>query len=286
MSQIKIIESWTSPAKDQGDNEDGWGVAGTAVSPVIYVIDGCTDYARADSAKIFPGGTSSAWWHKEQLAANLKLAPWGEQDLYSTMYQVIENINLEYRKLTDIDSRPEWALPCSTLVLVEYVADKDLLRIATIGDTSLLLMNHSGEIIRLPSTTEDKEGEEKIAELLHIKNQNEAAQLLRRERRQKFIATGRHCISLFNDRMSGLTITEIPTHDFTHMLLATDGFMRLTDVLNRFDHGTLLESIAQNGLKAVGKCLRSLERNTPPSSHYSRIKAHDDATAVYVKIGN
>lgn len=66
------------------------------------------------------------------------------------------------------------------------------------------------------------------------------------------------------------------------VLLASDGFMRLVDVLKRYDEAGLMQAVVSDGAAALVDELRRLESGDPRTERFNRVKIHDDATALVV----
>lgn len=69
------------------------------------------------------------------------------------------------------------------------------------------------------------------------------------------------------------------------LLLATDGFMRLVDMMERYDDGGLLAATTQRGAAAMIAELRDIEREDGRAERFARVKLHDDATALMLRPG-
>ncbi|WP_161783823.1 hypothetical protein [Bosea sp. LC85] len=69
------------------------------------------------------------------------------------------------------------------------------------------------------------------------------------------------------------------------VLLASDGFMRLVDVLKRYDEAGLMQAVVSEGAAALVAELRRLESGDPRTERFNRVKIHDDATALVVMPG-
>ncbi len=66
------------------------------------------------------------------------------------------------------------------------------------------------------------------------------------------------------------------------VLLASDGFMRLVDVIAHHDDRALMDAVKHMGTDGVIAELRQLESADPQAERYRRVKIHDDATALVV----
>jgi len=69
-----------------------------------------------------------------------------------------------------------------------------------------------------------------------------------------------------------------------HVLLATDGLMRLVDVFRRYDARALVEAARARGLAALARELRDLEQADVSCALFPRAKVSDDASAVLLRV--
>ena len=70
----------------------------------------------------------------------------------------------------------------------------------------------------------------------------------------------------------------------TRLLLATDGFMRLTDLFARYSWDELFDLAARDGLSALVDELRQMEVADGDCLHVPRTKPHDDASAILLEV--
>ncbi len=70
----------------------------------------------------------------------------------------------------------------------------------------------------------------------------------------------------------------------TRLLLATDGFMRLTDLFARYDWDELFDLACRNGLAALVEELRQMETADGDCLNVPRTKPHDDASAILIEV--
>lgn len=70
----------------------------------------------------------------------------------------------------------------------------------------------------------------------------------------------------------------------TRLLLATDGFMRLTDLFGRYGWDELIELAGRNGLANLVDELRQMETADGDCLHVPRTKPHDDASAILIEV--
>jgi hypothetical protein len=67
------------------------------------------------------------------------------------------------------------------------------------------------------------------------------------------------------------------------LLLASDGFMRLVDVIRRYSEAELMQAVNDKGIVSLIAELRRLEREDGQARRFARVKIHDDATALVIQ---
>lgn len=70
----------------------------------------------------------------------------------------------------------------------------------------------------------------------------------------------------------------------SHVLLATDGLMRLVDVFQRYDDAGIVAAAASDGLEPLLDELRRIETQEGNASAHPRVKASDDASALLLRV--
>lgn len=70
----------------------------------------------------------------------------------------------------------------------------------------------------------------------------------------------------------------------TPLLLASDGFMRLVEIFERYDRASLMEAVLRRGVNALHDELRGLEAADPECLRHPRTKPSDDATALLLTV--
>jgi hypothetical protein len=68
----------------------------------------------------------------------------------------------------------------------------------------------------------------------------------------------------------------------TGVMLATDGFLRLSDLFGHATDEDLYAAVLAGEASSLMKILRDLERNDPLGHRHLRVKTHDDATVMAV----
>lgn len=67
------------------------------------------------------------------------------------------------------------------------------------------------------------------------------------------------------------------------LLLASDGFMRLVDVIRHYGEADLMQAVKDEGVGSLIAELRRLEREDGQARRFARVKIHDDATALVIQ---
>lgn len=68
-----------------------------------------------------------------------------------------------------------------------------------------------------------------------------------------------------------------------HVLLASDGLMRLVDVFQRYSAAELFDAITQRGVAELVAEVRAMEMEDADCIAFPRAKRHDDASGVLIR---
>jgi serine/threonine protein phosphatase PrpC len=271
---LTITAWWTSPGSLSEPNEDAWGFARYGETSVLWLIDGCTDLDRKWSKTHYPGGISSAYWHKEALSRALGNHVYTSigQDPRQYLMKVVEQVRAEYDAL-GLEELDDWAYPSSMLVWVALFPKEKILKVIWTGDSVCIVRSAERTLIFPPSAA---------GAVLDFTGKEGCTKDLRwhRQRRKEHIRTGGSSISIFPGRLAGVQIADLEVAPGTELVLASDGFYRIVNVLQDIEPDHVIQQIKERGLEALGRRLRNLENRTRSSLESSQSKVHDDATAV------
>ena len=95
--------------------------------------------------------------------------------------------------------------------------------------------------------------------------------------------TGYGVFSLTPTPMRFVRTGQVVMQEGGHVLLATDGLMRLVDVFGCYNARNLLDAAVSNGLEALLRELRGIETSDADGHRYPRAKAYDDATGLLLR---
>lgn len=179
--------------------------------------------------------------------------------------------------------------PSAVLGLVRVMQDGQVLHIegAVIGDVSILIQDGDRierwtdpssspfEALTIAAATADGHlpGE--------VISPKALAQILR-NRRSLNRPGGYWAINPGLSWTAGLRLFSGSISDKATILLASDGFMRLVDVIAHHDDRGLMDAVKRKGAAGIIAELRQLESADPGAERYRRVKIHDDATALVV----
>jgi hypothetical protein len=85
--------------------------------------------------------------------------------------------------------------------------------------------------------------------------------------------------------MAGLETSRISCAPGDEVLLMSDGFSALIDGYAAYDEAGLFDALAVQGLAGLGERLRAIEAADIACARYPRFKTSDDATALWLRIG-
>lgn len=182
--------------------------------------------------------------------------------------------------------------PSAVLGIVRLTSDGTACRIegVVIGDVSILIQD-GDRIERWTDPSSNPFEAQTIAAATadghrpgEVISPKALAQILR-NRRSLNRPGGYWAVNPGLDWTAGLSLFSGTISPTATILLASDGFMRLVDIIDHHDDRGLMEETKRIGAAGVIAELRRLESADPQAEHYRRVKIHDDATALLVTPG-
>ena len=276
---LEIIASESIPSDAINDDRVG------TLDNLAWAIDGATDIG--DGPII--GERSDAAWLAE--AAGTWLTENGAQigpDLQSLLPELTGFLrsSFEHGKRREPNGRHEH--PSASCLIARLEGSS--LEYVAVGDCTMLVEQADGSIARYGTNTKDAGDAWLTPHIKRLAPSNGAP--TSSNLRKALIPTLRHARSLMN-RVPGygvLSITEPPQRyirhgsldipDGTRMLIASDGYLRLTDVYRKYTTKELLYESFSNSLPAMLDQLRKIEEADTDCKTFPRAKARDDASAI------
>lgn len=274
-----------SQASDKGSaacNEDICGTAGSCA----WIVDGSAFF----SGETWTAGESEGAWLVRRIDAALRASPPEDGPLSAWAEGLERQLQRDYAALGQgRPAREAGEGPSAVLGLVRLRRDGRACRIegAVIGDVSILIRDE-GRIERWtdPSTgpfeartiAAASAGGHRPGEVISAAA---LAQILC-NRRSLNRPGGYWAINPGLGWQPGLRLFSKSVSADATVLLASDGFMRLVDVIGHLDEAGLMDQAERVGAAGLVAELRRLERADPQAERFRRVKIHDDATALIV----
>lgn len=266
-------------------NEDRIG----HTSEMAWVIDGATDVAEQ---RLLAGGSDAAWL-AEALDAELRRLVHDRLPLEALLVAVSETIarNFEREQLRPPRERHE--LPSAAGIVLRRTSGG--VELLSLGDCSLVVAPAEGDAYVVGETAGLSPGDQRTAQAMRQIQQSTGTRTwvearghllprLRASREGLNRPGGYGAFSVVPVPAELVGIERIPLTSGTHLLLASDGFMRLADVYRRYRGPQLLGEGRRRGLAAVVAEMRELEAADPECLAIPRAKPRDDASAMLLAV--
>lgn len=266
-------------------NEDRAGSAGN----LAWVIDGATDLVEEPLV----GEHSDAAWLAEHTQRSLSSM---EQEQLDDLAELPAGISMHLADAFARHSRrrptARWEHPSAAAIIIR--ATKDHLDWVSLGDCALIVETPAG--LNCIGVGGPEAGDSRLASALQRLNikrtliteaerRSELLPQLRKGRGEKLNQPGGYgVISITPPPRELVSTGRLSVASSSHVLLATDGLMRLVEIFRRYDAQTLLETAKTKGLGRLLHELRSLEADDSDCFGHPRLKQSDDATGLLMRI--
>jgi hypothetical protein len=278
---LVTVDCQTSPSGQV--NEDRAG----AVNALAWVIDGATDVVETPLTRAL----SDADWIAGRLDATLRdIGASAPADLAGLPSITANRLAADFAREAIRQPTGKFEHPSASALIVrpcrkglDYVA---------VGDCSMLSLSQSGfvragveadaagdrQLAAVLSALHNKHGGlDAVAARAHVWPSIRAARAAMNE------PTGYGVFSLTPTPMRFVRTGQVVMQEGGHVLLATDGLMRLVDVFGCYSARDLLCAAVSNGLEALLRELRGIETSDADGHRYPRAKAYDDATGLLLR---
>lgn len=274
-----------SQASEKGSapyNEDMSGTAGSCA----WIIDGSAFFSGAARTT----NESEGAWLVRLIDATLQANP-PDREAFDSWAETLElQLQQAYAALGQgHPEREEGEGPSAVFGVVRLLRDGEAYRIeaAVIGDVSILIQDGD----RLERWTDPSAGPFEARTIAAATADGHrpgevispaALEQIHRNRRSLNRAGGYWAINPGLSWRAGLRLFSARISSAATILLASDGFMRLVDVIAHHDDRGLMRETRRVGAAGVIAELRRLEGADPRAERFRRVKIHDDATALVV----
>lgn len=266
-------------------NEDRHG---HSAGMLAWVIDGATDVLEQPLV----GDGSDAAWFAEAAHRALTVAALDPPDHLSDLPGLLcaavaeEFARNAYRQPAGRHEHP------SATTLILRVHDRRLDYVA-VGDCALIA--RSGDTLHTVGLGGHEAGDRSTAQVLTtFQKQNHTASpddakahmwpKIRAQRAGINRPDGYGALSITSPPAQFIVSGGFEVSPGDHVLIATDGLTRLSEVYRRHEPAQLFDTAISRGLHALVTELREIETADASCRNYPRVKATDDATALLLKM--
>ena len=281
MSRLEVLD-WAS-ARANPSNEDIFGSCGRWA----WIADGASGLAGTP----YTPGPSDAAWLVEQIDAAIASMPaeLSARGWAKAMETGVANAFLPYRK-----AGAETPLRYPAAALAAIRLNGSSIEALNIGDCAVVLRNGFGAAERLGTSRVERF--DRCVESILRRSQAKggsyedawpAMQARIARNRAKANRAGGYWVVRPDSRWARHTqVRRRKVGPGSRILLATDGFMRLTDAYRRYPTPDSLLEACRAGLVPLLAELRAIEADDSGCARYPRIKPSDDATALLLEVSH
>jgi hypothetical protein len=284
--KLEILDRATSPGGRV--NEDRAGGAGR----MAWVIDGATDVLETP---ILPADSDASWFAAALDSALSSLAnePITSQGLPAMIAAATDQIATAFENTAVRPVRHRHEHPSAAGSIVRLDAGR--LEHYCAGDCVLLAETPDGRFTRI-GVDEEIAGDRLFLDRVKSRRQDDAqpiewgriraemADRLRRGRDKLNTPGGYGALSITLPPDKFVRSGFIDAPPGTTILLASDGFSRLSDVFGTIPFPDLIGAARSRSLGSLMDQLRQIEREDADGARFARLKRHDDATALLVRV--
>jgi hypothetical protein len=271
---LDLLQSISLAGHPDTPNDDRAGAA----SGHAWVIDGATDLGPPGLVGARGG---AAWLAGEAQAAFTAATAASIEALFT---HVAAHILAAWARARTREPEARWELPLASALAARL--DEDGLEIGWLGDCAALLRRADGEVVRLGPTQDGRAAEAARAAALaehglgSVKRSAPILETLRAGRGRP----GSRLLSVDPDHLRP-EFARTPCAPGDELLLMSDGYATLIDDYAAFDNAGLFAAVRARGLAQLGVELRAIERDDAACTRYPRFKTSDDATAIWLRVG-
>lgn len=272
------IDSYTHSVKIE--NEDCFGVTATSV----FVMDGASSLS---SCNFTPSSNDVVWmvrWWQKYLLAHLDDL---EIPLLNLLEQGVKNINENFSEYIPVEKLSKLQQVSASIGVVR--TNKDFIECFVLGDVEISL-KRKGHPTEVLTNEKIKTFDQQIIELM-LKNKNRLNEcvfkgftqeewvLLKKNRMQMNTDDGYYILSHDKQAIKSGIYKQYPLEYWSSCLLSSDGISILDKYYPRNE---LMDLMRAKGVKSLIEELRGYESEDEAMISLTRLKTHDDATAVHI----
>jgi len=283
MRQVSSLAISDSGSDASGTyNDDCWG----SVSTAVWILDGATALSQD---RLFPAAPSDAHWFVNAVDFELRHSDWSKATrplLRSVMQRVGRRFHLE--AVERIEQVSLW--PLASFALIRVYGGR--IEFANLGDCRILWRSSKARTVKSFGSSRVTELDGKVIKEIdrlhregyksHALVRNAILPMIEAHRKLKNTPQGYWILDVSGKGISHLQTTTVEAADVERVLLCTDGYYRCVDTYHRRTDQSLLSDSVNNGISAMIRELREIERTDEQCLKFPRMKPLDDATGVLV----
>lgn len=272
-------------AKAAGDiSEDAWGHIGDENFGAAWILDGATGLGER---QYISGAYSDAAWYANEFSRALhqhSLWPVPAREVFSTALRQMAKAWQDQIS----DAVPRYALPSAAGIWVRWQDGE--IEAVSLGDCRGWLLSDDHQLTQLGLLDEDP-NDAWLAEQIATHQQNgitsddmrmRVMDILREARASMNTPNGYPIFSVHSDICGELPVRKLKLWG-GNIILCSDGLFRWSDVLRQGNAPEFAAACVED-LSHTLNYVRELENADPDCTRYTRLKRHDDATGIVLKI--
>lgn len=217
-----------------------------------------------------------------------------QKDMREALHQGMGFLRGKFSRYADGASVSRLDLPSAAIAAVKV--HQGILEYFVLGDCTLILREKNGNLHYFKDDRVepfDRKAAERICADRSIcpmessgngAFSEEALEILRHNRLLKNTEEGYPILEFDFEALKKGFYGRMPVEKGSEAILMTDGFSSLIDRYKKYTPSELLLQIKERGLEELYAELRSIESTDRDMAHYPRLKRHDDASIIYMKV--
>lgn len=266
-------------------NEDIYG----SIDNCCWILDGALPL---NNVNVTDHSNDVVWvveWWNEYLKENLKQM---DKSICDILEEGIDALNEVFGKFVDIDSLDKLDRASSAIAILRK--NGSTLESYVLGDTGINLMKKSGDLETLvDEKIEDFDNQvinmifnnrERQDEITYKGYTDEELEVLRNNRMKMNNEDGYYILEHDRQAIRQGIYKECEASEINEILLMSDGFSAIHNKYNKLSLKDLFHACHNEGLEAVLHQIRQIEKDDLEFQRHKRLRQHDDATAVHIRI--
>jgi serine/threonine protein phosphatase PrpC len=265
-------------------NEDlaGWTAA------AAWVLDGTTGLTER---RLLPGPSDAAWL-VQAVDRQLRRQA-GDESLTALLRRIVQATRREFEAARIEESGAALERPAASFSLARLRRPGGRIELANVGDCRILYRDGHGRVAAFGSSPVTGFDRQVVEELVRLRGQgtlsyteawSRLVETIQRNRTYANREGGYWVLDLTDRWLGAVQRCFLPFAAGDCLLFVSDGFYRLVDTFGFHSDQSLFETALEEGLDELYRRLRAAELEDAECLRFPRIKVHDDATALLVRL--